>query len=63
MAYKSQVYVPIQKDNRSFEERQRSIWEDIQNDLDKDFLNRDVSVATSANRVANPPAATGTSSR
>lgn len=49
--YKSQVYVPIQKDNRSFEERQRSIWDEIHNDLDRDFINRDVSVT---NRAANP---------
>ena len=43
--------MPIQKDNRSFEERQRSIWDEIHNDLDRDFINRDVSMTT---RAANP---------
>ncbi len=50
MAYKSQVYVPIKKDSRSFEERQRSIWDEIHNDLDKDFLSRDASLTTAASR-------------
>ena len=49
--YKSQVYVPIKKDNRSFEERQRSIWDEIHNDLDRDFISRDVSMPT---RSAHP---------
>ena len=49
--YKSQVYVPIKKDSRSFEERQRSIWDEIHNDLDRDFMSRDVSMPT---RSANP---------
>ena len=49
--YKSQVYVPIKKDSRSFEERQRSIWDEIHNDLDRDFISRDVSMPT---RSAKP---------
>ena len=28
--FKSEVFVPIRKDSKSFEERQKSIWEDMQ---------------------------------
>ena len=28
--YKSEVFVPIRKDSKSFEERQKTIWEDMQ---------------------------------
>jgi HSP20 family molecular chaperone IbpA len=31
--YKSEVYIPIQKDDKSFEERQKSIWDEINSDL------------------------------
>ncbi len=39
-SYKSEMFVPIKKDERTFNERQKNIWDTIQDDLDRDFMRK-----------------------
>ena len=35
--YKTELFIPIKKDEHTFEERQKNIWQDISKDIEKDF--------------------------
>lgn len=57
--FKSEVFVPIHKDDKSFEERQKSIWDEIHHDLERDFKPITVTSSNPGMMGFNSPASGG----